>query len=328
VLSSGCQPQPTARVLNVYSARHYDTDTPLFEKFTRETGIKINLVEGKDDELIERLKTEGTNSPADIFITVDAGRLWRAESSNLFQPVQSQVLKERIPENLQHPQGLWFGLTKRARIIAYNKAKVTPSQLSTYEALAQPQWKGKVCVRSSNNVYNQSLLGSMIESEGALKTEAWAKGLVQNFARSPEGGDIDQIKAVAVGQCTVALVNHYYYLRLQQSDNAEDKAIAAKVELFFPNQGDRGTHVNISGAGVTAQAPHKAEAVQFLEFLSSPAAQQVFAAGNDEYPAVTNTPLPKPLEKYKTFKSDTVNVSAYGRNSETAVKIADRVGWK
>ncbi|HEY9824631.1 MAG TPA: Fe(3+) ABC transporter substrate-binding protein [Stenomitos sp.] len=321
-------PSSPESVVNVYSARHYDTDAELFARLTQESGIKINVVEGKDDELIERLKTEGANSPADVFITVDAGRLWRAEQNKLFQPIQSQVLTERIPANLRHPQGLWFGLTKRARVIAYRKDKVQPSQLSTYEALAQPQWKGKVCVRSSNNVYNQSLLGSMIASRGAAATETWAKGLVQNFARPPQGGDIDQIKAVAVGECDVAIVNHYYYVRLAESKKSEDRAVAAKVGLFFPNQGDRGTHVNISGVGVVANAPHKEAAIKFIEFLTSPEAQKTFASGNDEYPAVPNTPLPESLKAFKTFKTDTINVSAYGQNSPEAVKIADRVGWK
>ncbi len=332
----GCQSQSDSkgasraneRVVNVYSARHYDSDAELFQKLTKESGLKVNVVEGQDDELIERLKTEGANSPADVFITVDAGRLWRAEENGLFQPIQSKLLEENIPANLRHPKGLWFGLTKRTRAIVYNKTKIKPTQLSTYEALAQPQWKGKVCVRSSNNVYNQSLLGSMIESKGATATQAWAKGLVQNFVRSPQGGDTDQIKAVAVGTCDVAIANHYYYLRLQQSKIPANQALAAKVGIFFPNQGDRGTHVNISGAGVVAHAPHKKEAIEFLEFLTSLEAQKLFAEGNDEYPVVTNAQLPAPLKAFGTFKTDTVNVSAYGRNSPEAVKIADRAGWK
>jgi iron(III) transport system substrate-binding protein len=332
----GCQPQSELsrssgakeRVVNVYSARHYDSDDALFKQLTKESGLKVNVVEGQDDELIERIKTEGANSPVDVFITVDAGRLWRAQEKGLFQPIQSKILEQRIPANLRHPKGLWFGLTKRARAIVYNKTKVKPSQLSTYEALAQPQWKGKVCVRSSNNVYNQSLLGSMIESKGAAATEAWAKGLVQNFARPAQGSDTDQIKAVAVGTCDVALANHYYFLRLQDSKKPETQKLAAKVGIFFPNQSDRGTHVNISGAGVAAHAPHKQEAIQFLEFLTSPEAQKLFAEGNDEYPVVANVPIPAPLKAFGTFKTDTVNVSAYGRNSPEAVKIADRAGWK
>jgi iron(III) transport system substrate-binding protein len=337
---SGCQSNPVSpsasdsgaiapgMTVNVYSARHYDSDAALFKRFSTQSGIKINVVEGKDDELIERIKNEGVNSPADIFITVDAGRLWRAEQKQLFQAVESKVLEQRIPANLRHPSGYWFGLTKRTRVIAYNKGKVQPSQLLTYEALADSKWKGKVCVRSSNNVYNQSLLGSMIESKGGAATEAWAKGLVLNFARPPQGGDIDQIKAIAVGECEVGLVNHYYYLRMQEGQNPKNRELAAKVGLFFPNQGDRGTHVNISGAGLVANAPHRDSAIKFLEFLTTPEAQESFALGNDEYPVVADVPLPKPLKAFGTFKMDVVNVSAYGRNSPEAVKIADRVGWK
>ncbi|MGB8699176.1 MAG: Fe(3+) ABC transporter substrate-binding protein, partial [Thermosynechococcaceae cyanobacterium] len=321
---------PPQGVVNVYTARHYDSDTALFQRFTQQSGLKVNVVEGSDDELIERIKTEGTNSPADVFITVDAGRLWRAQQQGLFQPIQDKTLDERIPANLRHPQGYWFGLAKRARVIVYNKAKVKPAQLSTYEALATPEWKGRVCVRSSNNVYNQSLLGSMIESRGVAATEAWAKGFVQNFARPPQGADTDQIKAVAVGECDVALVNHYYLIRLQQSKDPKTRELAAKVALFFPNQGpnERGTHINISGAGVTSHAPHKAEAIRLIAFLTSPEAQNAFADANDEFPAVANTPLPAPLSVLGSFKADTINVSAYGRNSAEAVKIADRVGWK
>lgn len=315
-------------VVNVYSSRHYDSDAALFKKFSEESGIKINVVEGKDDELIERIKNEGVNSPADVFITVDAGRLWRAEQQKLFQPVKSSVLEERIPANLRHPEGYWFGLTRRARVIAYDSDKVQPTQLSTYEALAEPQWKGRVCVRSSGNVYNQSLLGSMIESKGVAATETWAKGLAQNLARPPQGGDTDQLKAIAAGQCDVALVNHYYYLRLQQDKDPKNRELVSKVKLFFPNQGDRGTHINISGAGIVANAPHKASALKFLEFLTTPETQESFGQGNNEYPAATNAPLPEPLKAFGTFKTDIINVNTYGRNSPEAVKISDRVGWK
>ncbi len=314
--------------VNVYSARHYDTDEALYQRFTEETGIEVNVVEGKDDELIERLKSEGESSPADLFITVDAGRLWRAEEQDLFQPIDSAILKERVPENLRHPDGDWFGLTKRARIIVYNKEKVQPAQLSTYEDLADPKWKGKVCIRSSSNVYNQSLLGSMIESKGAAATETWAKNLVSNFARPPQGGDTDQIKAVAVGECDVTVVNHYYLSRLQASQDPQDQELAGKVGAFFPNQGDRGTHVNISGVGLTRNAPHKEAAIQFVEYLTTPDAQTAFAKGNEEFPIVEAVPLPENLKAFGSFKVDAVNVSAYGRNSPEAVKIADRVGWK
>jgi iron(III) transport system substrate-binding protein len=314
--------------VNVYSARHYDTDEALYDNFTKETGIQVNVIEGKEDELLERIKSEGTNSPADVFITVDAGRLWRAEEEDTLQPITSPVLEKAIPENLRHPDGLWFGLTERARIIVYNKKEVKPSELSTYEALAEPQWKGRVCVRSSSNVYNQSLLGSMVESKGVEATENWARGLVTNFAREPEGGDIDQIKAVAAGQCDVAIANHYYVARLAKSADPQEQATANQVGVFFPNQNSRGTHINISGVGVVADAPNKENAIKFLEYLVSPEAQKIFAEGNNEYPVVAGVETAPILNSYGDFKSDSVNVSAYGRNSPEAVKIADRVGWK
>ena len=327
VNSSGSQ-SATAGEVNVYSARHYDTDDALYKAFTAEKGINVNLIEGKNDELLERIKSEGTNTRADVLITVDAGRLWRAEQENLLQPVSTEGLETKIPESLRHPEGLWFGLTKRARIMVYNKANVSEIDLSTYEALAEPEWQGRVCIRSSNNIYNQSLLASMVASLGAEKTEAWAQGLVNNLARDPSGGDVDQIKAVAAGQCDVAIVNHYYVARLATSDNAKNKAVIEQVGVFFPNQGDRGTHVNISGAGVVANAPNPDNAIKFLEYLVTPDAQKVLGQDNNEYPVVvgvTTTPI---LESYGNFKADSVNVSALGRNNPEAIKIADRVGWK
>lgn len=324
-----CTPNGSAsKVLNVYSARHYDTDQAVYDSFTEKTGVTIQLVEGKSDELIERLKAEGKNSVADVFITVDAGRLWRAEQSGILQPTESTLLDERVPQNLRHPDGLWYGLSKRARVLIYNKEKVQPKDLSTYEALAEPQWKGRVCVRSSSNVYNQSLIGSMIEADGVEATETWAKGLVANFARSPQGGDTDQIKAVAVGECDVAIVNHYYVSRIQRSEKPADQAIAKNIAVFFPNQSDRGTHVNISGAGVTTNAPNPEFAVQFIEHLVSAESQKIFAQGNDEYPVVDDIKPDPLLAKYGDFKVDAVNVNAYGKNSPEAVKLADRAGWK
>lgn len=324
-----CTPNGSAsKVLNVYSARHYDTDQAVYDSFTEKTGVTIQLVEGKSDELIERLKAEGKNSVADVFITVDAGRLWRAEQSGILQPTESTLLDERVPQNLRHPDGLWYGLSKRARVLIYNKEKVQPKDLSTYEALAEPQWKGRVCVRSSSNVYNQSLIGSMIEADGVEETETWAKGLVANFARSPQGGDTDQIKAVAVGECDVAIVNHYYVSRIQRSEKPADQAIAKNIAVFFPNQSDRGTHVNISGAGVTTNAPNPEFAVQFIEHLVSAESQKIFAQGNDEYPVVDDIKPDPLLAKYGDFKVDAVNVNAYGKNSPEAVKLADRAGWK
>jgi iron(III) transport system substrate-binding protein len=338
LVAAGCSPQSNKqagvgtanddKVVSVYSSRHYDTDEELYDKFTSKTGIEVKLIEGDADQLIERIKTEGKNSPADVFITVDAGRLWRAEEEGLFQPVSSSVLKAAVPQNLRHPDGLWFGLTKRARVIVYNKDAVKPSELSTYEALAEPQWKGRVCVRSSNNVYNQSLLGSMVESEGVEKTENWAKGLVSNLAREPEGGDIEQIAGVAKGVCDVAIVNHYYWARIAKSDDAQDQAAIAKTGVFFPNQEGRGTHVNISGAGVVATAPHSENAVAFLEYLVSPEAQKIFAEGNNEYPVVEGVEVEPIVAQLGKFKVDSVNVAAYGRNNPEVIKIVDGAGWK
>ncbi len=314
--------------VNIYSGRHYETDETLFERFTTETGIQINVVEGEADELQERIIAEGERTPADLLITVDAGRLWRAEEAGLFQPVKSEVLESSIPASLRQPDGLWFGLTQRARVLVYNPEKVKPSDLSTYEALAEPQWKGRVCVRSSGNIYNQSLLGSMVETLGVEATEAWAKGLAANFARDPEGGDTDQIKAVAAGQCDVAIANHYYWARLAKSEKPEDKAVADKTAIFFPNQGDRGTHVNISGAGVLANAKNPEAAIKLLEYLVSPEAQKVFAEGNNEYPVVAGVEVDPVVAALGEAKFDQVNVAAYGRNNPEVVKIVDRVGWK
>lgn len=317
------------QVVNLYSARHYDVDEKLYEEFKQETGIQVNVLEGEPDELIERIKNEGDQSPADVFVAVDAGRLWRAQQAGIFQPVTtSEVLNSKVPENLREPNGEWFGLTTRARVLVYNQEKVKPDELSTYEELADPKWKGRVCVRSSGNVYNQSLVGSMIETDGAEATEKWAKGLVANFARQPEGGDVDQIKAVEAGQCDVAIVNHYYWARLAKSEDAADKAAIAKTAVFFPNQEGRGTHVNISGIGMVKGAPHPENAIAFMEFLVSPEAQKVFAEGNNEYPVVKGVKIDPIVAELGDFKVDTVNVASYGRNNPEVNEIVDRAGWK
>jgi len=318
----------TDSVVNLYSARHYDVDEALYESFEAQTGIRVNVLEGKPDELIERIKNEGEQSPADVFVAVDAGRLWRAQEADIFQPVDSEVLEAAVPENLQEPNNLWFGLTTRARMLVYNEENVTTEELSTYEDLANEQWNGRVCVRSSENVYNQSLLGSMVESIGAEATEAWADGLVDNFARQPEGGDTDQIKAVAAGQCDVAIVNHYYWARLAKSDDAEDQAVVENTALFFPNQDDRGTHVNVSGMGLVAGAPNQENAIAFMEFLVSDAAQEVFADSNNEYPVVDGVEVDPIVAELGEFKVDTVNVVAYGRNNPEVNEIVDRAGWE
>ncbi len=322
------KPAESDAVVNVYSARHYDVDDDLFASFSQQSGIKVNIVEGKSDELIERITTEGEASPADVFITSDAGRLWRAEQEGIFQPISSAVLDEKVPANLRHPDGLWYGLTKRARVIVYNVEAVDPAELSTYEALAEPEWQGRVCVRSSGNIYNQSLLGSLIETIGLEETETWAQGLVNNFARDPDGGDVNQIKAVAAGQCDVAIANHYYWARLAKSDEPESQDVVSKTAVFFPNQEDRGTHVNISGFGMVAGAKHTESAIAFLEFLVSSEAQQVFANSNNEYPVVEGVDMDPIVAELGDFKVDEVNVSAYGRNNPEVVKLVDRVGWQ
>ncbi len=328
--ATACQggSEEAEQVVNLYSARHYDVDETLYEEFTEETGIRVNVLEGQPDELIERIKNEGEESPADVFVAVDAGRLWRAQEADIFQPVDSEVLTGAVPENLREPSGLWYGLTTRARMLVYNTENVDPEELSTYEELADPKWKGRVCVRSSNNVYNQSLVGSMVESIGAEATEEWANGLVSNFARAPEGGDIDQIKAVAAGQCDVAIVNHYYWARLAKSDDPADQEAVAKTALFFPNQADRGTHVNISGMGLVAGAPHPENGTAFMEFLVSPEAQKVFAESNNEYPVVAGVALDPVVSQLGEFEVDATNVAAYGRNNAQVNEIVDRAGWE
>jgi len=322
------QTQAQTQTLNLYSARHYDTDNALYESFTKKTGIKVNLVEAKAEELIERIKSEGANSPADLIITVDAGNLSRAKEAGILQPVSSKVLETAVPASLRDPEGHWFGLSKRARVIVYNKDKVKPSDLSTYEALTDPKWKGRILVRSSNNVYNQSLVGSMLEVNGPQKTEEWARGVVANFARPPEGNDTAQIKAVAAGQGDIAIANSYYVARLLKSDKPEDKAIAQKIGVFFPNQNERGAHVNISGGGVVKTAPNKEGAIKFLEYMVSPEAQEIFAKSNYEYPVLEGAALDPVVASLGQFKADATNAAAFGKNNPEALKIMDRAGWK
>lgn len=316
--------------VNVYSARHYDTDQALYDEFTQETGIKVNLIEGGSDELIERVKSEGINSPADILITVDAGRLWRAEEADILQPFESETLEERVPAAFRHPDGLWIGLSKRVRGLIVNPNAVENYEALTYEDLADPRFEGRVCIRSSNNIYNQSLVASMVETLGAEATEEWAKGLVANMAREPQGGDRDQIRAVAAGVCDVAVANHYYLAVMISGDDEADQEAASKVQFVFPNQGEneRGAHVNISGAGILKNAPNKANAVRFLEYLTTPEAQKYFIGGNNEYPINDNAEIAPVLQQFGEYKSDAINVSALGSNNPEAIRIMDRAGWK
>ncbi|HMA13709.1 MAG: Fe(3+) ABC transporter substrate-binding protein [Bacteroidota bacterium] len=325
VLAAGL-PAQAQEVLNLYSARHYQTDDALYAGFTEKTGIEINRIEGESSALIERIKSEGANSPADVFLTVDAGNIWRAEEAGLFQPVESETLEKAIPENLRHPEGLWFGFSTRARLIYFDKTKIQPGEITAYEDLADPKWKGKVCIRSSSNVYNQSLLSSLIDAHGEAGAKEWAQAVVDNMARKPVGGDTDQIKGIGAGECEVAVANSYYFVRLM--GDPEQRALVDKIGWVFPNQDGRGTHVNVSGAGVLKNAPHKDAAVKFLEYLASPEAQRYFAEGNNEYPVVEGVETTAGVKSLGTdFKVDPVNISVYGSNQPKAQMIFDSVGW-
>ncbi|MBV1934204.1 MAG: Fe(3+) ABC transporter substrate-binding protein [Parvibaculaceae bacterium] len=317
-----------AEDLNIYSARHYDTDLDLYENFTESTGININLIEGKSDELIARIVNEGENSPADLLITVDGGRLWRAVQKDIFQPVSTPELEERIPSHLRHPDGLWYGLSKRARVVIYNKQVGLPEGLDSYEGLANANLKGKVCIRSSSNIYNISLMAGLIEHLGETKAEAWAKGVVANFARPPQGNDRAQIRAVAAGECQVGVVNTYYVGRMLKSKNEKERAQAEKINILFPNQDTTGTHVNISGAGVLKHAPHKKAAIAFLNYLTNESAQRLLSESNNEYPIVPTFEARGPIATFGTFKEDEINTSVLGLNQAKAVMTYDRAGWK
>ena len=317
------------KVLNLYSSRHYNTDEALYANFTKQTGIRINRIEAPEDALLERLRNEGAASPADVLITVDAGRLWRAEQMGLFQPVKSATLDARIPASLRQPDGLWFGFSTRARVIVYSKDMVKAGEIKGYEDLADPKWKGKVCMRSSSNMYNLSLMSSMIDHLGEPKAEAWAKGVVGNFARDPKGGDTDQINAIAAGECALSVVNTYYYVRMMKAVKADERAAIERVGLVWPNQDSRGTHVNISGAGVLKSAKNREAAVTFLEYLASDEAQRYFANGNNEFTVVPGVSVDnRELASLGKFKADALNVSVFGKNQPAAQKVYDRAGWR
>ena len=316
-------------VVNVYSGRHYQADEALYAGFSKATGIKINRIEASEDAIIERIRNEGARSPADVMITVDAGRLWRAEQLGLFQPVKSATLEARIPESLRDPGGHWFGFSTRARVIAYSKARVQPGEIKTYEELAEPKWKGRVCMRSSTSIYNLSLMGALIDHLGEARAEAWAKGVRANLAQEPKGGDTDQLKSVAAGQCDVTVSNQYYYARLARSAKPDEKQVAERLGIVLPNQASWGTHVNISGAGVLKHAPHREAAVRFLEYLASDEAQRYFANGNNEWPVVQSVKVDNPvLNALGDFKRDRLNVAVLGKNQPSSQKIYDRVAWK
>ena len=324
------------QVINLYSARHYPTDEALYNDFTKATGIKINRVDSDDAGIIARLKAEGSASPADVILLVDAARLWRGEADGLFLAVKSKTLESAVPALLRAKPTddggtAWFGLSTRARVVVYDKLKVNKADVDTYEELADPKNKGKLCIRSGSHPYNLSLFGAMTEHLGPAATEKWLKGMVDNMAREPKGGDTDQIKAVASGECGIAVSNTYYLARLMRSTNPADKAVIERVGVVFPNQQSWGTHVNVAGGSVARYSKNPANAVKFLEYLVSPEAQNHFANGNNEWPVVKGLKLDNPALQAMTggdFKSELMPISAVGMNQIKVQRMLDRVGFK
>ena len=330
LLAAGVSAFADEKEVNLYSARKENLIKPLLEKFTDKTGVKVNLVTNGADALLKRLKSEGLNSPADVLITTDAGRLYRAKEAGVIRPVESDVLNETVPANLRDPESYWFGLSLRARPIFYVKGKVDPSELSTYEALNNEKWEGRLCIRSSSNIYNQSLVASMIASDGLEKTQEWANGFVKTFAQPPKGGDRDQIKAAAAGICDIAIANTYYYGGMLNSNDEDQIEAANKVAIFWPNQGkdERGTHVNVSGIAMTKAAKNVDNAKLLMEFLVGVEAQAFYAQANNEYPVRVGSESTETLKSWGEFKADELNLSVLGENNSDAVKLMDRAGWK
>lgn len=318
-----------ANEVNVYSHRHYDTDKMLFKEFTKETGIKVNVIKAKASELIKRIEAEGKHTPADVLITVDVARLVQATDKGILQKVSTKKLEQNVPSNVRSQDGYWYGLTKRARVITYDKTQTNPSELSTYGDLTSAKWKGKILVRKSNNVYNQSLLASFIASDGKDTAKEWAKGIVNNMARKPAGNDRDQMKAVVAGVGELAIVNTYYVGKLLNSKDPYEVGVGKKIGVFFPNQGvgERGTHINISGAGVVKWSKNKENAIKFLEYLSDVKAQELFAKANYEYPVNKKVEPSELLKSWGTFKEDDTPLEAFGKNNAKAVKVFNQVGW-
>ncbi len=328
VLTLLSAPTLAAEEVNLYSARKEALIKPLLDRFTQQTGIKVNLITGKAKTLLKRVQSEGHNTPADILLTTDAGNLHAATAAHLLQPVDNVTLNAVVPQNLHDPEDRWYALSIRSRVIVYSKERVKASELSTYEDLANPKWKGRICVRSSSNIYNQSLLASLISHNGAKQAENWAKGIVANMAQPPKGNDRSQVKAVAVGICDIAIINTYYMGVMLQKDGPQKKA-ASQVSIFFPNQDGRGAHINISGAGIIKDAKHKENAIRLLEFLVSDEAQQWYAQANHEYPIKSGIPVSDIVNAWGyPFKQDTLNVAELGKYNADAVKIFDRAGWK
>lgn len=324
-------PQPAEaqnKALNVYSARHYQSDNELYAEFTKQTGIRVHQIQAGDEAILERLKSEGKASPADVILLVDAARLWKAQSEGLFQPLKSKALEAALPKHMR-ASDLWFGFTTRARIMVYDKAKLRADQIQNYEDLASPALKGMVCTRSGSHPYMLSLVASIAAHQGEAKAQSWANGVVANLARAPRGGDTDQIKGVMTGECGVALANTYYLVRLLKSNKAEERNAAARLGVIWPNQKTTGTHINVSGGGVARYAPHPEHARQFLEFLASPAAQAHLANANNEWPAAQNVKITNPeLTALGSFKADTLAIGAVADQQPTAARIIDTSGWK
>lgn len=315
-------------VVNLYSARHYDSDQALYDRFTEETGITINLMEGRPDELVARMTSEGENSPADLFVAADAGALWRAQQAGLFQSVTSTTLDERIPANLREPDGHWYGFMRRARVVAYDPDRVQPEEIDDYAKLATPRFRGRICVRSSDSVYNLSLVGALIEAWGEERAGEWVRGVVENMARPPEGGDRDQIRAVGAGVCEVALTNSYYYIRMASGEDADDRAITDEVALGFPSIDGEGSHVNISGGGVARNAPNRDNAIRLLEFFASADSQRHISAHNNEFPASPDVPAPAPVDAYADFTAHPMSVAAFAERQPEAQSLMSEAGWR
>ena len=313
--------------MHIYSSRHYNTDEALYKNFTDATGIKIERVDGKGDALISRLNQEGAKTPADLFITVDAGRLWRAQNAGLFQPIDSDILNSEIPEYFQDVQKEWYGFSSRARVIVINENNIPKGTIETYEDLVDPKWKDKICIRTSSNIYNVSLMASLIAINGKDDASNWAKGVQKNLARKPQGGDTDQIKAVSAGICDIAVVNSYYFYRLARSGKQEDRDVIKGLKVIYPNQKTTGTHVNISGAGVLKYADNKEAAIQFLEYLTTDDAQKYFADGNNEYPVVNDIDYAAKAFLDNDFKMQEMNVSLFGKHQKDAMMAFDMISF-
>ena len=336
ILLTGCQTDASQQQtsgdesgeITLYTHRHYESDQVLFARFTEETGIKINVVNASADELILKMENEGEQSPADVLITVDAGRLERANEKGLLQSVSSDVLDKNVPAHLRDEENYWFGVTQRARVIVYDKERLDPAELSTYEALAGPEWEGRVLIRSSGNIYNQSLMASLIANLGEDAARTWATDLIGNMARDPQGNDRDQMKAVVAGEGDVAIVNTYYLGHLLNSSDSSEVRVGERIGIFFPNQDDRGAHVNVSGVGVAAHAPNKENAIRFIEYLTSAEAQQTFSSANYEYPVNPAVAPSELLASWGEFKGDELQLSKLGEFNKQAVLLFDEVGWK